>query len=53
MPTYEYKCPAGHVFDKFYPAMNSNRRLRGSGMSWQFSPAVPEAEPPSTRKEPR
>src|SRR5256885_8510355 len=28
MPTYEYKCPAGHVFDKFYPAMNSNRRLK-------------------------
>src|SRR2546426_9560465 len=28
MPTYEYKCPAGHVFEKFYPTMNSSRRVR-------------------------
>ena len=28
MPTYEYKCPAGHVFDKFYPTMNSSRRVK-------------------------
>ncbi|HXL34242.1 MAG TPA: FmdB family zinc ribbon protein [Gemmatimonadales bacterium] len=28
MPTYEYRCPAGHVFDKFYPTMNSNRRVK-------------------------
>ncbi len=28
MPTYEYKCPAGHVFEKFYPTMNHSRRVR-------------------------
>jgi putative FmdB family regulatory protein len=28
MPTYEYKCPAGHTFDKFYPTMNNQRRLK-------------------------
>ena len=28
MPTYEYKCPAGHVFDKFYPTMNAQRRVK-------------------------
>jgi putative FmdB family regulatory protein len=28
MPTYEYKCPAGHMFEKFYPTMNDNRRVR-------------------------
>ncbi|HVH66460.1 MAG TPA: FmdB family zinc ribbon protein [Gemmatimonadales bacterium] len=28
MPTYEYKCPNGHVFEKFYPAMNDNRRVK-------------------------
>jgi putative FmdB family regulatory protein len=28
MPTYEYKCPAGHVCEKFYPTMNSNRRVK-------------------------
>jgi putative FmdB family regulatory protein len=26
MPTYEYKCPAGHVFEKFFPTMHSRRR---------------------------
>ena len=25
MPTYEYKCPKGHVFEKFYPTINSKR----------------------------
>jgi putative FmdB family regulatory protein len=25
MPTYEYKCPKGHVFEKFYPTMNNKR----------------------------
>src|SRR2546426_12012853 len=29
MPTYEYKCPAGHVFEKFYPTMNYKRREKG------------------------
>src|SRR2546427_3745520 len=28
MPTYEYKCPAGHVFEKFYPTITDNRRLK-------------------------
>ncbi len=28
MPTYEYKCPAGHMFEKFYPTMNDQRRVR-------------------------
>ena len=28
MPTYEYKCPAGHVFEKFSPTMNSSRRVK-------------------------
>src|SRR2546422_3064533 len=28
MPTYEYKCPAGHTFEKFYPTMNSSRRVK-------------------------
>jgi putative FmdB family regulatory protein len=27
MPTYEYKCPAGHEFEKFYPRMNDRRYL--------------------------
>ena len=26
MPTYEYKCPNGHLFEKFYPTMGSRRR---------------------------
>ncbi|HMA38764.1 MAG TPA: FmdB family zinc ribbon protein [Gemmatimonadales bacterium] len=25
MPTYEYKCPKGHLFEKFYPAITSKR----------------------------
>jgi putative FmdB family regulatory protein len=28
MPTYEYKCPAGHSFEKFYPTMNNQRRAK-------------------------
>jgi len=28
MPTYEYRCPKGHVFEKFYPTMNDRRRVR-------------------------
>jgi len=28
MPTYEYKCPAGHAFEKFYPTMTNSRRLK-------------------------
>src|SRR5438876_9192345 len=26
MPTYEYKCPAGHLFEKFFPTMHDKRR---------------------------
>ncbi len=28
MPTYEYKCPAGHSFEKFFPTMNDQRRVK-------------------------
>jgi putative FmdB family regulatory protein len=28
MPTYEYKCPAGHTFEKFFPTMNNQRRAK-------------------------
>jgi putative FmdB family regulatory protein len=28
MPTYEYKCPVGHVSEKFYPTMNAARHLK-------------------------
>jgi putative FmdB family regulatory protein len=28
MPTYEYRCPAGHSFEKFYPTMNDSRRVK-------------------------
>jgi putative FmdB family regulatory protein len=28
MPTYEYRCPKGHVFEKFFPQMTNSRRLR-------------------------
>jgi putative FmdB family regulatory protein len=27
MPTYEYKCPNGHLFEKFFPRMNDRRHL--------------------------
>ena len=26
MPTYEYKCPKGHVFEKFYQTINVSKR---------------------------
>ncbi len=28
MPTYEYRCPAGHSCEKFYPTMNDHRRVK-------------------------
>ncbi len=28
MPTYEYRCPAGHSFEKFYPTMNDSRHVK-------------------------
>src|SRR5690242_20632742 len=28
MPTYEFKCPNGHQFEKFSPTMNSDRRVK-------------------------
>ena len=28
MPTYEYRCPKGHVFEKFFPQMTNRRRLK-------------------------
>ncbi|MGH7349510.1 MAG: FmdB family zinc ribbon protein [Candidatus Rokuibacteriota bacterium] len=28
MPTYEFKCPAGHVFEKFYPTITDKRRIK-------------------------
>ena len=28
MPTYEYKCPNGHAFEKFFPKMTDRRRER-------------------------
>ena len=28
MPTYEFKCPKGHVFEKFYPTISNTRRLK-------------------------
>jgi putative FmdB family regulatory protein len=27
MPTYEYKCPKGHLFEKFYQTMNNKRTV--------------------------
>lgn len=27
MPTYEYKCPKGHVFEKFFPAISNKRKV--------------------------
>ena len=27
MPTYEYKCPAGHAFEKVYERMNDRRHV--------------------------
>ena len=28
MPTYEYRCPNGHAFEKFSPRMTASRRMR-------------------------
>ncbi len=28
MPTYEYRCPKGHGFEKFFPQMTNRRRIR-------------------------
>ena len=28
MPTYEYKCPAGHVFEKTFPRITSKRHAK-------------------------
>ena len=28
MPTYEYKCASGHLFEKFYPRISNRRRVR-------------------------
>ena len=28
MPTYEYRCPAGHAFEKFSPTMTAGRRVK-------------------------
>lgn len=27
MPTYEYRCPTGHVFEKFYQKITAKRRV--------------------------
>jgi putative FmdB family regulatory protein len=27
MPTYEYKCPKGHVFEKFFPTISNRRKV--------------------------
>jgi putative FmdB family regulatory protein len=27
MPTYEYKCPNGHEFEKFFPTISTKRRV--------------------------
>jgi putative FmdB family regulatory protein len=28
MPTYEFKCPKAHVFEKYYPTITNTRRLK-------------------------
>jgi putative FmdB family regulatory protein len=28
MPTYEYKCPSGHVFEKSFPRMTARKSAR-------------------------
>lgn len=28
MPTYEYKCPAGHLFEKTFPRITSKRHAK-------------------------
>ena len=27
MPTYEYECPKGHVFEKFFPTISNQRKF--------------------------
>ncbi|HEY6222681.1 MAG TPA: FmdB family zinc ribbon protein [Gemmatimonadales bacterium] len=27
MPTYEYKCPQGHVFERFFPTISNKRKI--------------------------
>ena len=27
MPTYEYKCPKGHLFEKFFPTISNKRKV--------------------------
>ena len=27
MPTYEYRCPSGHTFEKFFPSISNKRRV--------------------------
>ena len=27
MPTYEFKCPKGHVFEKFFPTISNRRKV--------------------------
>ncbi|HTR20565.1 MAG TPA: zinc ribbon domain-containing protein [Gemmatimonadales bacterium] len=27
MPTYEYRCPSGHVFEKFFQSISNRRRV--------------------------
>jgi len=28
MPTYEFRCPKGHEFEKFFPSMTGRRRMK-------------------------
>lgn len=28
MPTYEFKCPRGHLFEKLFPRVSETRRLK-------------------------
>jgi len=28
MPTYEYRCPRGHLFEKFYPRITGHRTMK-------------------------
>ncbi len=28
MPTYEFRCPKGHVFEKAFPSISKTRRLK-------------------------
>ena len=54
MPTYEFKCPKGHVFEKFYPAISNTRRLKcpqcGAGLGTATLPS-PQPRPVQARHE--